>query len=276
MTGKLLKHDLRDGALIMGHIYLAAAIAVAAMLVAVMFKPGDLVKFLLSLVIVVITLIAVIVTFVSVVFGANRKLFGREGYLTLTLPVHTSSLIFSKWLAATVWVIISHALVAVAFVGVYVFWTTENEHGAEIFDMITEFAQSFGFGAEKVYTQYFIVSALIALFNSCIFVMFVIFAITLSNIRPFSSLGTFGIILYLAVLLIGIQVAADALANICDITMVIQESGISMAVDQSYINEALYNGGMSIGFTSVYFKAIITVFIYIFTVQLVDSKVNLK
>lgn len=276
MTGKLIKHDLRDGALVMGHIYLAAAIAVAAMLVAVMFKPGDLVKFLLSLVIVVITFIAVVVTFVSVVFGANRKLFGREGYLTLTLPVRTSSLIFSKWLAATVWVIISYALVAIAFVGVYVFWTTENEHGAEIFDMITQFAQSFGFGAEKVYTQYFIVQAVIGLFNACIFVMFVLFAITLSNIRPFSSLGTFGVILYLAVILIGLQVACNALANIADITMVIQESGISMAVDQAYINEALYNGGMSIGFTSVYFKAIITVFVYILTVQLVDSKVNLK
>ena len=33
---------------------------------------------------------------------------------------------------------------------------------------------------------------------------------------------------------------------------------------------------MTIGFTSVYFKAIITVFVYILTVQLVDSKVNLK
>ncbi len=276
MTGKLLKHDLRDGALVMGHIYLAAAIAIAAMIGAALTKPSDLVKFLLSLVIVVITFVAVIVTFVSVVFGANKKLFGREGYLTLTLPVRTSSLIFSKWLAATVWVIISYALVAMAFVGVYIFWTSENEHGAEIYDMLTQFAQSFGFGAEKVYTQYFIVNATIGLFNACIFVMFVLFAITLSNIRPFSSLGSFGVILYLAVAIIGVQVAGNALANLCDITMVIQESGISMAIDTGYINEAVFNGGMTIGFTSVYFKAIITVFVYILTVQLVDSKVNLK
>lgn len=277
MTGKLIKNDLKSGASIMGNIYLSAAIAVAALLFSALFKTGSLVKFLLSLAVVIIAFIAVVVTFVSVVFGANKTLFGREGYLTQTLPVRTSSLIFSKWLSSSIWVIISYAFVAAAAFGVYFYWTSKNNDGAEMYDMIYSFAQSFGIGAEIIYKKYLIISAIIGLFNACIFVMFVLFAITIDNIRPFNKLGTFGIIVYLAITLGAIQGISYGLSQICDVTLLIDSAGkISMAVSSSVIEAAQANGGLAIGFTSVYFKAIITVFIYIFTVQLTETKINLK
>lgn len=275
MTGKLIKHDLIAGARRMGNIYLAAIIACGAMLLSAFLKSGFL-RFLCSAAVIVIAFIAVVVTFVSVVFGANKNLFGREGYLTQTLPVRTSSLIFSKWLTSSFWVLISYALVAVAFVGVFVYWTTENQEGAEIYDMVYSFLQGFGIGAESVYQKYLLISAVIGLFNACIFVMFILFAITLSNISPFHRLGGFGVILYLALTVAVIQGATYGLESLCDVTLLIQDSGLTMLVDQTAISNAVQNGALTIGFTGVYFKAIVTVFLYILTVQLTETKINLK
>lgn len=275
MTGKLIKHELKAGARRMGNIYLAALIACVAMLFSAFFKSGFM-RFISSAAVVAVAAVAVIVTFVSVVFGANKSLFGREGYLTQTLPVRTSSLIFSKWFASSVWVMISYGFVAIAFVAVFVYWTTENQEGAEIYDMIYTFLQGFGIGAEAVYQKYLLVSAIIGLFNACIFVMFVLFSITLSNISPFHKLGTFGVIIYLALTVFVIQGATYGLESLCDVTMIIESTGISMTVSQQAITEATMKGAMTIGFTGVYFKTIVTVFLYILTVQLTESKINLK
>lgn len=275
MIGKLIKHEMKAGARRMSNIYLAAAIACGAMLFSAFFKSGFM-RFITSATVVVIAAVAVIVTFASVVFGANKTLFGREGYLTQTLPVRTSSLIFAKWFASSVWVFLSYLLAAVAFIGVFVYWTTENQEGAQIYDMIYSFLQGFGIGAEAVYQKYLIISAIIGVFNASIFVMYVFFAITLSNINPFHKLGTFGIIIYLALTIFVIQGITAALEGLCDITLLIDATGMTMTVSEDAVLLATQAGGMAIGFTGVYFKTIVTVFLYILTVQLTETKINLK
>ncbi len=275
MIGKLIKHDLKSGARRMGNIYLAALIASVAMIFSAFIESG-FVRFLSTLVVIVVAFVAVIMTFASVVFGANKSLFGREGYLTQTLPVRTGSLIFSKWLTSSIWLLISYAFVLVAFVAVFFYWTTENQEGAQIYDMIYSMAQSFGLGAESVYQKTLIIQAVIGLFNMCIFVMYVLFAITLSNISPFHKLGTMGIIIYLAAVVFIIQGISYGLENLCDVTLLIEQSGISMTVSESAVIQAEMTGASAIGLTGVYFKTIVTVFLYILTVQLCESKINLK
>ncbi len=275
MIGKLIKHDLLSGFRRMGNIYLAAAIAAVAMLISAFFKNGIL-RFVTSAAVIIITLAALIVTFVSVVFGVNKSLFGREGYLTQTLPVRTSSLIFSKWITSSFWVVISYAVAAVSVVALVMYWTTEDQEGAQAYDMIYSLLQSFGLGAEKIYIKYLAVSAIIGLFNACVLVMLIIFAITLSNVRPFHKLGTVGVILYAAAVIFIIQGAAYGLESLCDVTLIIAEEGVSMSVNLAAINEASANGALTVGLTGVYFKTIASVFIYILTVQLTESKINLK
>ena len=51
---------------------------------------------------------------------------------------------------------------------------------------------------------------------------------------------------------------------------------MTMTVDAMKVAEALATGGAVIGFTGVYFKVIVTVFLYILTVQLTETKINLK
>lgn len=275
MTGRLIKHELKAGARRMSNIYIAAGIACLAMLFSAFFKNGFM-RFITSAAVVVIAAIAVIVTFASVVFGANKSLFGREGYLTQTLPVRTSSLIFAKWFASSVWVLASYALAAVVFVAVFVYWTTQNQEGAQIYDMIYQFLQGFGVGAESVYQKYLLISAIVGFFNACIFVMYVLFSITVSNINPFHRLGTLGVILYLAGTIFVIQGITMGLEKLCDITLIIAGSGMSMTVSPEVVLQATASGAMTIGFTGVYFKILVTVFLFILTVQLTETKINLK
>lgn len=275
MTGRLIKHELKAGARRMSNIYIAAGIACLAMLFSAFFKSGFM-RFITSAAVVVIAAIAVIVTFASVVFGANKSLFGREGYLTQTLPVRTSSLIFAKWFASSVWVLISYALAAVVFVAVFVYWTTQNQEGSQIYDMIYQFLQGFGIGAESVYQKYLLISAIVGFFNACIFVMYILFSITVSNINPFHKLGSLGVILYLAGTIFVIQGITMGLEKLCDITLIIASSGMSMTVSPEVVLQASASGAMTIGFTGVYFKILVTVFLYIFTVQLTETKINLR
>lgn len=275
MIGKLIKHDLKAGARRMGNIYLAALIASVAMVISAFLESG-LLRFLSSMVVVVVAFIAVIMTFASVIFGANKSLFGREGYLTQTLPVKTSSLIFSKWFTSSIWLLISYLFVIVAFISVFVYWTSENQEGAQIYDMINSVLQTFGVGAEAVYQKSLMIQAIIGLFNMSIFVMYILFAITLSNIRPFHKLGTMGVILYLAVIVFAVQGISYGLESLCDVTLIIEQSGMSMTVSQTAVAQAEMTGASVIGFTGVYFKTIVTVFLYILTVQLTETKINLK
>ena len=158
----------------------------------------------------------------------------------------------------------------------FIYWTSENQEGAQIYDMIYSVLQTFGVGAETVYQKSLAIQAVIGLFNMSIFVMYILFAITLSNIRPFHKLGTFGVIIYLAVIVFVIQGISYGLESLCDVTLIIEQSGMSMTVSQSAIRQAEMTGASVIGFTGVYFKTIVTVFLYILTVQLTENKINLK
>ena len=66
------------------------------------------------------------------------------------------------------------------------------------------------------------------------------------------------------------------LEKLCDITLIIASSGMSMTVSPEVVLQASASGAMTIGFTGVYFKILVTVFLYIFTVQLTETKINLR
>ena len=88
--------------------------------------------------------------------------------------------------------------------------------------------------------------------------------------------GTMGVILYLAVVVFVIQGVSYGLESLCDVTLLIEPSGMSMTVSKSAVRMAEMTGATAIGFTGVYFKTIVTVFLYILTVQLTETKINLK
>lgn len=70
-------------------------------------------------------------TLVLIIRRFNQNLFGREGYLTLTLPVSTHQILLSKLVAALIWSLLSVLTIIVTFliiIGLLVLLSGENIH----------------------------------------------------------------------------------------------------------------------------------------------------
>lgn len=109
MLGKVIKHDLRASSPLYG---VACAIALVFALAAVINRSGNndfsylrTAPFLITGCTVAI-LVLVILFLVHTALRYQRSMYGNEGYLTFTLPVHTAELVGGKFIAAAVWGII--------------------------------------------------------------------------------------------------------------------------------------------------------------------------
>ena len=115
MLGRLSKNSLKATFHSVYNIYIAMGIISVIMLVMLLVdwtKWGDtgvgvgyLIKIVASVALCLTAGIGVLMTFVAVFSEFSRNLYGNEGYLTLSLPVRSSTLMFSKWLSASFWVI---------------------------------------------------------------------------------------------------------------------------------------------------------------------------
>lgn len=109
MLGKLLKYELKSTARIFFPFY--AAVIVLSILNRVLFKILDNVQLLnIPRVITMATYVFLIIgtfvmTFIVVIQRFYKNLLGEEGYLSMTLPVKTSSHILSKGITAFIWIV---------------------------------------------------------------------------------------------------------------------------------------------------------------------------
>lgn len=67
---------------------------------------------------------SILVTLIMILLHFYRNLMGNEGYLTFTLPVSTSTILWSKVITGVLWLIINFAVVCLAGLIILVFGTT--------------------------------------------------------------------------------------------------------------------------------------------------------
>ena len=280
MLGKLIKHDFISGARRMGTIYLIAAIAAIAMIITSFFQSGTILKYLTLSVVVLVAFAAVVVTFVSIVFGANKSLFGRQGYLSQTLPVRSSSLIFSKWFVSSVWVMISYLLVILAAFGV-LSYAAENGSGDDaygIFEMVKNAFEMLGLTSKAFYYK-LTFECIKGLINTLIFVMCILFSMTIGNMRHFDRFGMLGIVFYVVAFVRISQGIAAGLQHLCDISLVIPFEGdmhFMINPDILELDKQYTQGYYTCQFTGLYFRILLSVPMFLLTVLLNEKKINLK
>lgn len=73
----------------------------------------QLIPIILSLIFGILVAGAWIATFVIIIRRFYKNVFGREGYLTLTLPVSSHQLILSKLLASLIWTVFNAIILAI-------------------------------------------------------------------------------------------------------------------------------------------------------------------
>ena len=113
MLGKLLKYEFKSLMNNLGVLYLVwlSLTLITAVLPKASKYTSEFVENLLYVVWAISFIAAIIMTLVVVIDRRFYKNFyGAEGYFTLSLPVKTSTHIWSKVIASTVWMVIRHLL----------------------------------------------------------------------------------------------------------------------------------------------------------------------
>lgn len=168
-------------------IYACAGAAAVFMLFGMLIKITSL-QVIASIALYFIGIVAVIMTLVAVIKNFYDTLYGKQGYLTFTLPVKCSSLLVSKVLISFFWIIMSSLLMGVILVLIYLNARSQAEGSL---DGITEAIKSSGFmqmlpSASSI-VKLIVFVAVTALLNILVFVGFVYFAVTLANTRRLQS-----------------------------------------------------------------------------------------
>ena len=117
------------------------------------------------------------------------------------------------------------------------------------------------------------------LINTLIFVMCILFSMTVGNIRGFDKFGMLGIIFYV-VAFVGIsQGIAAGLQKLCDISLIIPyDDSIRFMInpDLEELDKLYLQNYYVCKFTGLYFRMLLSVPMFLLTVLLNEKKINLK
>lgn len=187
MLGKLLKFELKHSARYVMTIYGCAAAIAVFMLIGLLTKV-TFISVIGSIILYFTGIIAVVMTLVSVIKNFYDTLYGKQGYLSFTLPVKSSSLLLSKVIISFFWIIMSMVLMAAIFGLIFLNAKKQTDGALDgIFDVIKNSSiMEMLPSAAQIIKLIFIVAALI-LMNILVFVGFVYFSVTLANTRALQN-----------------------------------------------------------------------------------------
>lgn len=206
MFSKLVKHEFRATARIIPFVYLVTIFLALVHVVTAKLNLGAVSK--ISLVLMVMMCFAqVAIAFVLVIWRYYKNLYSSEGYLTHTLPVHPSQLLWSKLLVGFIWTALSYLVGAVVFVGVMMAdFVKSNDQLAEIVNVYHAFlAQT---GLDKYEAAMWIIVIGMMLLSIVLLLTEAYFAITVGNLSKLHSLGIGGPILVYFAEYIALQIVA--------------------------------------------------------------------
>lgn len=297
MLGKLIKNSFKANASAVYQNYIAIGVIAVVMLI-LMFvdwtKWGDrgvgvglTIKVIAAGALCLAAFVCVILTFVSVFGEFKRCMYGNEGQLTLTLPVRSSSLLFAKWLSGSFWIILSYTAFCLCAFGSVIYLLRHSMSVIEgdpdyyniyalVTEMIRQFAEAAGINAPNITVVLNLASihAILGGVRACVFVLFVFFAITLANCRPFHKLGKIGPILYFFAVTLIVHTVASVAAKFIKVYLIVSDSAFTFALSEADVQLAWSNGYGAVAITNAYVTALLAVAVFLITALLIDRKVN--
>ncbi len=187
MLGKLIKHELRHSARYTMSIY-TAVIVISAVMGLSLLSSATWLGVMSCFALYAAGFIAVIITLVSVIKNFYDTLFGRQGYLTLTLPVKCSNLLISKVIVSFIWIVASFLLMVLTFIMIF-FYAKERSSG--YFSLISDAISLSGIlemlPSASTVISLLMVAAVWAIVTIFTYVSFVYFTVTVANTRALQS-----------------------------------------------------------------------------------------
>lgn len=273
MLGKLIKNEFKSSAHSVMNIYIAAAVALAAMLLSYAVKV-TWVGVIGSIALIIIGLICVVITLVAVVTNFNRTLYGAEGYLSYTLPVKSSALLASKAIVSFIWVLLSYIFMIATFFIVFAY--VQSSIGEEVGSMMDMMMATVGLPSMQAIGKALAVTAVGMFIQIAVFVSAVFFAVTVANIRPFQRFGIFTALAVFFLIYIVMQVLLYVATTYVPLTVVIDTAGKIVFSFSTSMAAKGAQEGMVIGIAGFVIELLIASGLFVGTNALMKTKINLK
>ncbi len=274
MFGKLLKNDLKAQWHSMSVVFLCTFI-VAAIAEIFTITSNDKVVTVMGGMLVSLALgFACIIIIIAVAMMFSKTMFGRAGYLTLSLPVKTGSLLASKTISSLIWVFAVYAL----FLGSLFLWVIQVKDG--LGEEVMESAENLLrlFGVPSFLTIFMgVVSFCISL---AVLVLVAVqslqLGLTLSHVSPVSKFGNIGVIIIFFGLFAVIQYVSNAIADLLPCGLVITPEVIRITSNINSTKAALGINAMGVNVVGSLIRLAIAISLHFPTKYLIQHKVNVK
>lgn len=272
MFGKLLKNDMKAQFFTTSILLIVMASVAVATEVMIYTSDSVLIQALGGGLVFLTFVVAWVIMMVVVALLFNRSLFDNEGYLTLSLPVKTSSLVFSKMISGLIWISTTFALM----MGSLVLWYTQvaEAMGEEAINTLELLLGLVGAPSMDVIAfcimMFFLSLALLVLF----WVESMFFGITLSHVAPLSKLGKFGAIVFTIVTIIVLNKVIGVVSDLLPFGMIVTEDNYIFA-SNIFDTGAKYPGSVAFNFTNYVLTLLVGLGLNVPVIYLIKNKVNI-
>lgn len=273
MLGKLIKHELRHSARYTLSIYIAVVV-ISALMGLSFLSEATWMGVMSCFALYAAGFVAVIVTLVSVIKNFYDTLFGRQGYLTLTLPVKCSTLLVSKVIVSFIWIVASFVLMALTLVMIFFY---AKEKSAGYFTMVSDAVSISGImemlPSASTVISFLIMAALWAVITIFAYVSFVYFTVTAANTRGLQSHPKLlGGLIFLGIFSLN-NTVGNVLTQYIPLTFNVGNDRVYFAFEQmGMVEEAV----LSYGVGGTVFSGLFAFGLLWLTGYILENKVNLK
>lgn len=281
MLGKLIKNEFKTTWQSMMGIYLAAGITAVVMVLLIAFKL-KVITTLGSITLVGISVVALIMTIIMVITNYYRSMFSIQGYLTFTLPVKSSQLLFSKTIVSFIWILLSFVLAGAILVFLFFYLVAQASDGIKgitksFYDMLQQIK-----GIPDVSTVKFLLALLtvVGFISLLAFVCKVYFSMTIANTKMFGKMNTTlaSIIVYVLIYIVS-QIINVLCVKFVPLAFIINGNEVRIEFTRNMIEQVTNSSSaaaITIPIGGYIFSIIIAVVLYFITSNLIKTKVNLK
>ncbi len=274
MFGKLLKNDLKAQFHSMSTIFFAVAIITVGAELVALFSDDIVGKVFGGLAAILTLLFACVFILVAVGLLYNKTMFGRAGYLTLTLPVKSSKLIWSKTVSGLIWTFLVYFL----FLGATVLWIFQVKDfvGDEALQSAEMLLALFGVPTFKMISVICIFFAVALGISVLLIIQTMYLGITLSNVKPVSKLGVIGaVVIFFASFLI-IQNISTALSEAFPMGMVISPETITFTSNTVKTAAEIGSKAVTMSFFGPVFRLVMAILLHFPIAYFAKHKVNVQ
>ena len=273
MLGKLIKHELKHSARYTMSIYIAV-IALSAFMGLSLLSSATWLGVMSCIALYVAGFVAVIVTLVSVIKNFYDTLFGRQGYLTLTLPVKCSTLLISKVIVSFIWIVAGFAVMGLTLFMIFLY---AREKSSGYFDLITDAISLSGIldmlPSVSAIIELIIVVVIMAVITVFTYVGYVYFTVTVANTRMLQSHPKF----FGGLVFLGIFSVTNTVSNFftehIPLTFNVGSDKVFLAFKaMGETEEALFSYGIG----GTLFSGLVALGLLMATGYILEHKVNLK